>query len=566
MNNKRAARPSGAGAASFSDDSLRIYIILGVFALLVLGLFSRLAYVQLVAADDYADSARNSRTSVIKVTPRRGTIYDRNGTVLAISVDATTIYANPSEITDLEAETAQIASVLGGTPADYQKKIAQGSSSFAYVKRQADVKLAEQIKAMDLDGIYFLEDTRREYPCGQVGGQVVGFCNLDGVGVAGLELQYDELLSGTTGKVVAEYGRNGIPIPDGVGDKESSVDGQDIVVSIDVVMQEAMERILEDYTEQLGVDTGSVLVDGKTGEIFAAASTPLFNPADSSKSKPDSTVLKPLTKSFEPGSVFKAVTSLKLLETRTMNPKSKLYCPAEIEADGYKVTDSHERPAETMTLRKIMADSSNIGVSLSTEKMGFDKLNQAIDQYGLKDATGVDFPGEPDPIVPDFSGWSRIQGYNISFGQGITQTPLQMARFYGALTNGGVACTPHFLVSKPQSDETVKYEKTKIIDDKKALKNQISLLKAVVEEGTGTPGHIEGYHVAGKTGTAEVASDQGGYKKGIYNISFIGFLAESTSSLVCYTGAYELDAEGNVSPIFKDIMQEAIERYNIVSK
>ncbi|MGN1361720.1 MAG: peptidoglycan D,D-transpeptidase FtsI family protein [Eggerthellaceae bacterium] len=540
--------------------------LFALFALAALCLLGRLVYLQVIAADLLAQDALNSRSSTVQVTPRRGTIYDRNGVVLAISVDAVTVYANPTEITDAAQAATQIASVLGGKAEDYQEKLTQ-NTTFVYVKRQADAAKAEALKALSLKGIYFQDDTRREYPCGQVGGQVVGFCSVDGKGVAGLELQYDDLLAGNSGQVRQEYDKYGVPIPGTVADEEDLVDGQDIVVSIDVVMQEAMENILEDYTQRLGVDTGAVLMDGKTGEIYAAASTPLFNPADTSVVKKGSTVLKPLTKSFEPGSVFKAVTSLRLLETKSMDVDDKIYCPEEIEADGYKVTDSHERKAQKMTLRKIIAESSNIGVSLATEKkMGFGNLNEAITQYGLTESTGVDFPGEPDPIVPDFDQWSRIQGYNISFGQGITQTPLQMVRFYSAFTNNGSVCTPHFLVSKPQSGETLEYDTKKAVSGKKVLKNQISLLESVVEEGTGTPAQISGYRVAGKTGTAEVASDTGGYKKGIYNISFIGFLPQSTSNLVCYTGAYELDAEGNVSPMFKDIMQEAIDRYSIASK
>lgn len=565
-NSRNSTRPSRAGAASFSPESGRYEFLIALFLLLALFIFGRLVYVQVVAADQLSQDALNSRSSTTEVTPRRGTIYDRNGVVLAISVDATTVYANPTEVVDPAQTAAQIVSVLGGKAEQYQEKLSE-DTTYVYIKRQVDVDKAEALKALSLKGVYFREEARREYPCGQVGGQVVGFCSIDGEGVCGVEMQYDEILSGSSGKVRQEKDLFGVPIPGTVTDKEDMVDGQDIVISIDVVMQEAMENILEDYAERLGVDTGAVLMDGKTGEIFAAASTPLFNPADTTVVKDGATVLKPLNKSFEPGSVFKAVTSLRLLETKSMGLDDKIYCPQKIEADGYTVTDSHERAAQKMTLRKIMSESSNIGVSLATEKkMGFSELNDAITQYGLTQTTEVDYPGEPSPIVPDFDTWSKIQGYNISFGQGITQTPLQMMRFYSAFTNNGSVCSPHFLVSKPQSDETVEYSSKKIVKGKKVLKNQIELLKGVVEEGTGTPAQISGFHVAGKTGTAEVASDKGGYKQGVYNISFIGFLPESTSNLVCYTGAYELDAEGNVSPMFKDIMQEAIDRYNIVSK
>lgn len=559
-------RPAGTDASFSAVESNRWVWLLVAFGCFALALVGRLAYVQLMVADYYAESALNARTSTIQVMPHRGTIYDRNGVVLAISVDATTVYADPAEIKDPVYVATQLSAVLGGKVQDYQAKISQEGARFVYIARQADVALADQLKALGLEGIHFLEDSRREYPNGQVGGQVVGFCNRDGQGVCGLEYQYDQILAGNVGSDKAERSQDGNLIPGGARDLEESVDGQDIVVSLDIVMQEAVENILQDYAQRLGVNTGSVLMDASTGEIYAAASTPLFNPANTSKVAEGATSIKPLTNAIEPGSIFKAVTSLRLLETGTMGPNSKLFCPEELEANGYTVTDSHERPAETMTLKKIMAESSNIGVSLATEKMGFDELNKAISQYGLDQASGVDYPGETAPTIADFNNWSKIQGYNMSFGQGLTQTPLQMVRFYGALINQGQAVTPHFLVSKPQSNEQVEYETRQIITNEKALKNQIKLLEGVVQEGTGTPAQIDGYHPAGKTGTAEVASDAGGYKQGVYNISFVGFLSQSNSNLVCYTGAYELPAEGNVSPIFKDIMLEAIDRYGIASE
>ena len=179
---------AGGFASSFSAaaDSNRASVLVAFFALLALLFFGRLFYLQVIVSGQYSAMAQETRTVSFDTTPRRGTIYDRNGTVLATSVDATTIYANPAEVDDPAGEAAKLAEVLGGEAADYQEKLSQESTTFVYLKRQADVEVAAQVKQLGLKGVYFIADTRREYPCGRIGGQVIGFCNVDGEGITGL--------------------------------------------------------------------------------------------------------------------------------------------------------------------------------------------------------------------------------------------------------------------------------------------------------------------------------------------------------------------------------------------
>ena len=559
----RAPRATDRGS-SRAHVTNRPQIVVILFLAVCAVLFCRLFYLQVIVAQEYSENAVNSRTTEIEVTPRRGTIFDRNGNVLATSVDATTVYVNPREVTDASNEAAQIASVLGGKKKDYLDALTNTDTTFAYVKRKADVEKAAKLRDLELDGIYFIDDTRREYPCGKIGGQVIGFCGVDGNGITGLELYYDDILAGTPGELTYEHGGDGTPIPGGLHEKTAAVDGQDIMISLDLEMQSQVEEYLEDWSDKLGCDTNCILMDGETGEIYAAASLPLFNPADTSKVKEGATSIWGINSLFEPGSIFKTATALALLETETMGVNDKIFCPSEIEADEYTVSDAHDRDDETLTLKQIIAQSSNVGVSLAAEKMGFDKLYEKLKVYKFAQTTGVDYPGEASGVLTDQKEWSKIQSYNVSFGQGVSVTALQMVRFYGALVNDGVECTPHFLIYKPQSDETPTYETYQVVENKKAISKTVKLLRGVVTDGTGTPAAIDGYDVAGKTGTAEVAADEGGYKEGVYNISFTGFIANSSSKLVCYVGAHEMDAEGNVSPIFKDIMTSAIDRYKIV--
>ncbi|MBS6975824.1 MAG: penicillin-binding protein 2, partial [Eggerthellaceae bacterium] len=278
------------------------------------------------------------------------------------------------------------------------------------------------------------------------------------------------------------------------------------------------------------------------------------------------------------GSIFKSVSAMAILESGTMTPESELFCPSEIEADGYIISDAHDRGDATFTLEQIMDQSSNVGISLATENAtangvsGFENLYNKINEYNLHTRTGVDYPGEGEEgteylgaLLP-FDKWGKVQAYNISFGQGVSVTPLQMTRFYGALANNGVECTPHFLIGKPQSGETPEYDTEKVIGSEKAVADMTDMLKTVVTEGTGKDAAIEGYNVAGKTSTAEIYDEvNGGYRKGVYNMAFTGFIADSTGpQLVCFVGANETEYGSIVTPVFKDIMSTAIDRFQIM--
>ena len=491
-----------------------MFIPLVLFAVVALLFLCRLVYLQVVAAPEFSAMAESARTVQLPIEPRRGTIYDRNGTILAVSVEASSVYANPSEVEDVNATASALASVLGGEAKDYLGTLTADKTSFAAVKRKLDVEVGKQVSDLKLDGVYVVEDTRREYPNGQVAGQIVGACSTAAdegknreyyYGISGLEAYYNDILSGEPGYYEAERGRDGTPIPGGVHEETAAVDGQDIIISIDLELQQYLEERLASGVQEVGGTSGtSVVMDGGTGEIYAAASLPLFNPADRSTVEEGATELKAVTDLFEPGSIFKSVSTMALLETGTMAPDDTLFCPAVIEADGYQISDAHERGDETFTLRQILDQSSNVGISLATQRMGFDKLYDYILEYNLHEKTGVDYPAEGEEgtdvlgyMVP-FESLSTVGAYNVSFGQGISLTPLQITRFYGALVNDGVECTPHFLVSKPQSGEAAEYATDDVIKNKQAIPTMVDMLKTVVTDGTGTAAGHRGLQRGGQ--------------------------------------------------------------------
>ena len=576
----QSVRESAADIERYvSRGSNRAFVIVVFFAILALIFFVRLVFLQVIMAPEYSAQAQDSRTVGFYVEPRRGTIYDRNGHILAISVDATTVYANPSEIEEPGATSRAIAEALGGKPSDYVDKISNSASpTFSFVARKVDVAKADKLREAELPGIYFLDDTRREYPYGAVGGNVIGACSVAVdeennrefyEGICGLELYYNTILAGTEGYYEAEIGADGTPIPGGVHVSKKEVEGQDIVISLDIEFQEQLQKRLEDGLKRVGVEDGSaVVMDAKTGEIYAAASYPYFNPADRSEVKEGSMQLKAASNLFEPGSIFKTVSATAILEDEAMTVDDEVDCPSFIEADGYIVTDAHEREDVVYSFRDIIKYSSNVGISLSVENsIGFQKFYDDILKYRLNTLTGIDYPGEQLGYLLDFDQWSKVQAYNVTFGQGISINAMQIISFYGALINDGVSQTPHFLVRKPQTNEVPEYPTYEIIDNKKAIEPMISMLTSVVTDGTGIDAAIDGYTVAGKTSTAEIYDEKnGGYLESTYNLGFIGFLPNSTSSFVCFVHANMVPAERPVTFVFHDIMEDAINRYNITER
>lgn len=578
MADRSGSRSGGSGNASpkytvsgvlnkltGGNMSARVAVVFFAFAAIALIFVVRLVYMQVLMAGEWSQQAQDSRTVDITITPKRGTIYDRNGNVLATSVDCTTIYCNPTEITDVDGAAKQLKKILGGKVSTYKEVLSRQNTSFSYVKRQVDNDVAKKVKALNITGLYYLDDSKREYPNGSVGGQIIGLCDIDGNGLTGLELYYNSVLGGSAGHVTYEQGNTGIVIS-GTERRTDAVDGQDIVISLDLDMQAYVEKQVAAGAKNLGGDSGQcVLMDGSTGEILAACSTPLLDPTDTSNIKSGATELKVVSQAFEPGSIFKSVTMLACLEEGVVKPSTKVFCPAKLKADEYTISDAHERGDTTYTATEIMQHSSNVGISLCAQKLGFDKLYQYIGKYKLdEELSGVDFPGEASGYLSNVSDWSEIQADNVSFGQGVSVTPIQITRFYAMLANGGTSVKPHFLISKPQSDGKISYGTEKVVTNGKAIKQLDKMLTKVVTDGTGTAAQIDGYDVAGKTGTAEYVEDgSSGYVDGTYNLSFVGYLPNSDSDLVCFVGVTKVPADSVTTGIFKDIMSFAINRYNV---
>ncbi|MCL1890856.1 MAG: penicillin-binding protein 2 [Coriobacteriia bacterium] len=569
--------------------------VLSLFGVLIVFVLFGLVKHSVVDAKMLSDLSQDQRTSPpLPIPAKRGTIYDRNGSPLAMSVDATTIYVNPSEVIDPQKTALALQETLGGEVEDYLKIILKSESpTFAYVLHKGDVQLARDLQDKDdgfrkafinelpqgsdipaniptaLTGIHYLEDSKRVYPFGNIGAQAIGAVGMDGHGISGLELTYDSILCGVDGTIVVERGRYGTPMVGGVQEKTEPHDGQDIIISIDIEMQQCVESELAAMSKKRKCkNANTLLLDGDTGEILAAASIPLYNRENLKKKDVEAgaTALKAITMAYEPGSTFKAATMAAALESKTLKPDDELFCPASLDIYDHTITDAHERSDTTMSLKTILAKSSNVGVSLVERRMTDKTFASYLDQYGFGKYTHVDYPGEAAAHIDEVKSWNPVQAANISFGQGVQTSSLQIASFYGAIANGGVLRQPHFLIARPQYDTPPVYDFEAIMPSSTA-EDLEEMLGLAVTKGTGKAAAIEGYEVVGKTGTAEKASKDGGYIEDEYVVSFVGYFANSNSKIVCITSFDNpLGAWGNspAPPLFKTLMTFAINRYMIL--
>jgi len=538
-----------------------------VALLVVVG--GRLVYIQVIKGPDYAAAAAAQRTRDIVLSPQRGFILDREGEVLAESMDARTIYAVPTAITDKEGTANAIASAIGGDPGSYLEKLSR-DSGFVYIARKVDVARAEALRDLGINGLGFIEDSRRVYPSNELACQVLGFVGVDDTGLSGLELYYDDILAGQEGRLIGERDTQGRPIPGGVSLEEEAVDGQDIALTIDKDIQYQAQVALSEAVAIWGAVAGSVLVmDPGSGEILAMASVPQFDPNNFSAAGADAYRNRPIVDTYEPGSTIKSLTAAAVIDSGIFAPDTLFELPSTIQVGGRTIHESHDRAAVSWSLTEIVTNSSNVGSVKLGIALGEEGLYDYFSRFGLTEKTGVDYPGEVKGRLGSPDLWSPSSIATIPFGQGVSMTSLQLGRALSAIANGGSLVTPHFLKDIPDADETDTVWPTKTAIKPETAAAMRLVLTDVVNEGTGAAAAVAGYQVAGKTGTAQKARTDGqvGYAAGKYVASFSGFLpAENPSVLIIVTIDEPTRAiyGGTVAaPTFSRIAQFCVEHLKI---
>jgi cell division protein FtsI (penicillin-binding protein 3) len=530
----------------------------------------RLVLLQVKDASALQRIALDQRIRTIDLPASRGSILDRNGRALAMSVPAKAVFADPALVTDASSEARAVAAALRLRPAAVAIRLTQ-PGRFVYLARGVDPATAQALQEQHLAGIGFLDESRRYYPDGALAPQVVGFVGVDGTGLAGLELQYQSQLGGRPGHEVVQRDPSGTLIPQAAGVNVPPIHGDDIILTIDRQIQYQAQEALAAAVAANRAKGGTIVVmDPHTGEILAMASYPWFDPNDFSHADQADIRNLAVTDAYEPGSVNKVITAAAAIQEGVLDLKERITVPDSYQLYTKTFHDAEPHPTQQMTLGDIIAYSSNIGTIETANMLGTYRFPAYLHRFGLGARTGVGFPGESPGILPPAAKWSGTSMGTIPIGQGIAVTPLQMATVFATIANGGVWVQPRFLRAVVgSSGQTMPSAPpvTRRVVSASAAESVSRMLGYAVDVGTGQQAQIPGYWVAGKTGTArKVLPDGTGYYTGKYVASFIGFAPASHPALVV---AAVLDEPATVfggiaaAPLFRAVMQFALARLRV---
>jgi cell division protein FtsI (penicillin-binding protein 3) len=545
-------------------------IVLITLLVLVVG---RLAVLQGVDGAQYANAAEQDRLRTYPIAALRGAVLDRDGDPFAYTVDASKVVADPEVVRD-PARTALALTDLLDVPVPELTEKLSADSRYVVLASKVSPETTDAIDALELGGIFFEDDPVRLYPAGTVGGQVVGFVGRDGAGLAGIEQTFEEELAGTPGQRRVEVGSGGNPIPSGIDESSPATDGDTVNLTIDQDLQYvAEERLGQACADGATTRASAIVLDVKTGQVVAMGSCPGYDPGAYSQTDPDLLKNPLVSDVFEPGSVMKAVTLSAALEEGVATPETVLSVNGHIEAGDRVVTDAHDHAPVDWTVTGILAKSSNVGTIMLAREVGDEKLEHYLRAFGLGSRTGIELPGESAGILQDSDDWSGIRAANVAIGQGVSVTTLQMASLYQAIANDGVRIEPRVVesVTDPGGRVTAAPEpaSTRVISETTADRMAYMLEAVVGPGGTAPLGAIEGFRVAGKTGTAQRANPECNcYAGGGYVTTFVGFAPADDPQ---YVVAVDLErptssAEGGqvAAPVFADILRFALTADGIV--
>lgn len=549
------------------------FSLTAIFAILII----RLSYIMMVDGKDYSARAEEQWTSEVKIDAKRGEVLDRNGNELAVSANVYRVdfdlnsirnYLKRSvksipnkELTNMKSVGIPIPTEGSGLTnddiapviakvlnmdvseikADLEKKLPSGADAFSVtVARKIEKDIADKVKELNINGIIVSQDTKRYYPNNNFLSHVLGTTDPDGKGLSGVELQYNSYLSGIPGMKVAELDKNNEDLPYTVSQYTEPVNGKDVTLTIDENIQNIVENIAQKaYKDDKAKEVSILVMNPKTGEVLGMVNKPDFDPNNpyDGASKFDGADLtdkiqkmwrnRLVSDTFEPGSIFKVITTISGLENNVANKDTQFVDNGSISVGGIVVKDA-ERENKLQNLLQIIQNSSNVCFVKLGQMIGKDKLYESINKFGFGKVSGIDLPGEASGIVKPIDKVSEADLATISFGQTNTVNSVQYMAAFNAIANGGTLIQPHVMKEITHNDEN----SVKIVDETfkpttatvasvEKTAELRSYLEGVVTGGTATGTFIEGYHIGGKTGTAEKVVG-GKYGEGKYISSFVG--------------------------------------------
>ncbi len=515
-----------------SEDRIKILAILAIVSVFIilwrmfdLGILNQEKYIALAEGQqrfEKIDLAQRGRVYVHDSIEDKDALYP-----LAFDVKSFALWIVPKHVSRKE-ETAKLVSELVDIPENEIFEIIDNDKLYVPpIKRGIDFDLANKIKEEKIVGVFVMPEYGRYYPEVTLASQVLGFVNAEGEGNYGFEGHYDRELQGTAGKIVGEKDTLGRIIS--LLDQEGAKDGTSYVLTIDRSVQFFAEKTLDEAMETYGAEGGTVIaMDVKSGGIIAMASAPDFDPntfRDQAKENQNVFINPAIAYTYEPGSVLKPIIMASALDTGVVLPETKETFSNYTVVSGYEIHTAEDKAYGEETMTQILENSDNVGMVWVSEQLGSDNLYKYLNKFNLFDKTNIDLDTEASGYTPPFKHWQEINRASISFGQGISITPIELVCAYAALANNGVYIHPRVVdkIILPNGEEKKieRSEGDRIVSELTA-KQVREMLLSVMENGHGKRGKVEGFKIGGKTGTAEIADPEGGYLEDIYNHTFIG--------------------------------------------
>jgi cell division protein FtsI (penicillin-binding protein 3) len=540
--------------------ALLVLVMLAVWGGLVV---ARLYELQVERHQEFRGRAERQQLLEVELAAPRGTVYDARGRELAVSIDVESAYALPQEASDRKT----FLEAVSGIPQVDRARLREAfdrDRRWTWVARKLDPPTAAVLRGRNLQGLHFLHESKRFYPLTASAGPLLGFVGLDNDGLEGLEARWDsELSGGTVRRTLLRDARRGTLQSPRFSFREAEP-GSDLFLTVDASIQYVVERELRRAVDESHASSGTaVVLDPQSGKILAIASVPDFDPnrfADVERSEWRNRVV---TDAYEPGSTLKMVTAAAALETNRVDPFDVFDCGmGSIEVDGIRIRD--HKPFGLLTFRDVIAQSSNVGAIKIGLTVGGEALHRQLEAFGFGSPTGIDLPGESAGILHPAKSWRRVGTAYVSFGQGISVTPLQLAMAFAAVANGGTLLKPYVVgrIVRPQGE--VVENRPEVVGhpiSPATARTLERMFEAVVEEGTGKAAAVPGYRVAGKTGTAQIAV-QGGYSPDRFVASFSGFVPAREPVLLASIAIHEPRGRyhgGQVAaPVFAAIARQVL--------
>lgn len=540
----------------------------------------RLVQIQGIDSSAFAAMAKDAGTRKTVIPAPRGDILDRNGESLVSSTAGMSLTADPYLTAPNAPKIAKILRQELGDRIDYfdtVELLRKPESRFVYVTKNLPAytgkKVLSELNEAKLPGVFGEAVSLRKYPGGSLAANVLGITEGENRGIAGLEKQYNEILTGTNGAETYEIAATGQRIPTAASTLKEMTPGQDIRTTIDRELQWYADQRLSDAVQAAKADFGlAITMDIRTCEIVQMSQAPTFNPDSRENVKSETLVNRGLSNVYEPGSVMKVFTMAALADQGEVTADTKIKVPGNIHVDGFTISDYWNHGTINLTAGGVISLSSNLGTIVAAQQMSDEVFHSYLTKFGFGQLSGIDLPEETRGIVTPASQWTRSKHATTSFGQGISVNAVQMARGIGAIANGGEMCTPTIADAAIDADgkatSLTDKQTTRVISREAASEVTRMMEGVTADNGTARAAAIKGYRVAGKTGTAwRVNPNTGRYVRGQHTVSFAGFAPADRPRFVTYVVIDNPPSSAGggslAAPVFQDIMSMALERFGV---